>query len=181
MITSSLETYGIQDGLYFLQLMKWAIIQYCWVRPLTTFAAVIMNWIGIYCEQSWSPRFGSVWVREADIKSNVPEPSHVDFDHCLSLSLSSNVLPDPVLPRDFQQDQAIQTPLAALLNQSHHFPHVLAKQFPQCSSVIQRDQGCKRLLSLIWDAQLIFGQTKYMTAEDINVGIAALLQTFEMV
>jgi hypothetical protein len=107
--------------------MKWAIIQYCWVRPLTTFAAVIMNWIGIYCEESWSPRFGSVWVREADVKLNAAEPFHVDFDHCLDLGLSSNVLLDPVLPRDFRQDQAIQTSLAALLNQSHHFPHVLAK------------------------------------------------------
>lgn len=107
--------------------MKWAIIQYCWVRPLTTFASVIMNWIGIYCEQSWSPRFGSVWVRGADIKLDVPEPFHIDFDHRLDLGLCGNVLLDPVLPRDFRQDPAIQTSLAALLNQSHHFPHVLAK------------------------------------------------------
>jgi hypothetical protein len=96
--------------------MKWAIIQYCWVRPLTTFAAVIMNWIGIYCEQSWSPQFGSVWVRGADIKLNASESSHIDFDHRLSLSLSSDVLLDPVLPLDFRQDQAIQTSLAALLD-----------------------------------------------------------------
>ncbi|KAH9060546.1 DUF300-domain-containing protein [Lactarius vividus] len=51
-----------QDGLFFLQLMKWGVLQYCVVRPTTTFAAVILNHIGLYCEQSWSPVWGHVWI-----------------------------------------------------------------------------------------------------------------------
>lgn len=52
----------VQDGLYFLQMMKWGILQYCWIRPLTTLGAIILNKIGYYCEASWSPKFGSVWA-----------------------------------------------------------------------------------------------------------------------
>ncbi|KAI0276280.1 organic solute transporter Ostalpha-domain-containing protein [Russula aff. rugulosa BPL654] len=38
-----------QDGLFFLQLMKWCVLQYCVIRPTTTLAAVILNHIGLYC------------------------------------------------------------------------------------------------------------------------------------
>jgi len=31
----------------------------------TTLAAVILNHIGLYCEQSWSPRWGHIYVRGA--------------------------------------------------------------------------------------------------------------------
>lgn len=68
------------DGLYFLQMMKWGVLQYCVIRPTcvhlprfvwapsdawcrTTLAAVILNYIGWYCESSWSPRWGYVYVR----------------------------------------------------------------------------------------------------------------------
>jgi len=74
-----------QDGLFFLQLMKWGVLQYCVVRPTcvishlylfahpifdtsdirTTLAAVILNHIGLYCEQSWSPAWGHIYVRDA--------------------------------------------------------------------------------------------------------------------
>lgn len=51
-----------QDGLFFLQLMKWGVLQYCVVRPTTTLAAVILNHVGLYCEQSWSPVWGHIWI-----------------------------------------------------------------------------------------------------------------------
>ncbi|KAI0061163.1 DUF300-domain-containing protein [Artomyces pyxidatus] len=51
-----------RDGLDFLQLMKWGVLQYCIVRPVTTLAAVILNYIGWYCEDSWSPAWGHIWV-----------------------------------------------------------------------------------------------------------------------
>jgi hypothetical protein len=71
-----------QDGLFFLQLMKWGVLQYCVVRPTcvisfifhsftdnfdarTTLAAVILNHVGLYCEQSWSPAWGHIYVRDA--------------------------------------------------------------------------------------------------------------------
>ncbi|KAN0116110.1 DUF300 domain containing protein, partial [Russula decolorans] len=51
-----------QDGLFFLQLMKWCVLQYCVIRPTTTLAAVILNHIGLYCETSWSPAWGHVYI-----------------------------------------------------------------------------------------------------------------------
>ncbi|KAI0249237.1 organic solute transporter Ostalpha-domain-containing protein [Lactifluus subvellereus] len=51
-----------QDGLFFLQLMKWGVLQYCVVRPTTTLVAVILNHIGLYCEQSWSPAWGHIYI-----------------------------------------------------------------------------------------------------------------------
>jgi len=50
------------DGLYFLQMMKWGVLQYCVIRPGTTLAAVILDYIGLYCEDSWSPRWGHVYI-----------------------------------------------------------------------------------------------------------------------
>ncbi|KAI0312894.1 organic solute transporter Ostalpha-domain-containing protein, partial [Amylostereum chailletii] len=50
------------DGLYFLQYMKWAVLQYCVVRPVTTLAAIVLNYIGLYCEESWSPGWGHIWI-----------------------------------------------------------------------------------------------------------------------
>jgi len=50
------------DGLYFLQMMKWGVLQYCVIRPLTTLAAVILDYLGLYCEESWSPGWGHIYV-----------------------------------------------------------------------------------------------------------------------
>jgi len=49
-----------RDGLLFLQIMKWGVLQYCVIRPTTTLAAVILNYMGLYCEDSWSPGWGHV-------------------------------------------------------------------------------------------------------------------------
>ncbi|KAI0090503.1 organic solute transporter Ostalpha-domain-containing protein [Irpex rosettiformis] len=51
-----------QDGLYFLQMMKWGVLQYCVVRPITTLAAVILDYVGLYCEDSWSPGWGHLYI-----------------------------------------------------------------------------------------------------------------------
>ncbi|KAF9524015.1 organic solute transporter Ostalpha-domain-containing protein [Crepidotus variabilis] len=50
------------DGLYFLQLMKWAVLQYCVIRPVSTLASVVLDNIGLYCEASWSPGWGHIWL-----------------------------------------------------------------------------------------------------------------------
>ena len=34
------------------------------VESSTTLVAVILNHIGLYCEQSWSPGWGHIWVRD---------------------------------------------------------------------------------------------------------------------
>lgn len=41
------------DGMYFLQFMKWTVLQYIVVRPVCTLAAVVLNYLGLYCEESW--------------------------------------------------------------------------------------------------------------------------------
>ncbi|KAI0726023.1 DUF300-domain-containing protein [Fomitopsis betulina] len=51
-----------EDGFYFLQLMKWGVLQYCVIRPTTTLAAVILNWVGLYCEDSWGPGWGHIYI-----------------------------------------------------------------------------------------------------------------------
>ncbi|GLB37386.1 putative organic solute transporter Ostalpha [Lyophyllum shimeji] len=50
------------DGLYFLQLMKWGVLQYCVIRPTTTLAAVILDYMGLYCEESWALGWGHVYI-----------------------------------------------------------------------------------------------------------------------
>ncbi|KAH9940896.1 DUF300-domain-containing protein [Epithele typhae] len=50
------------DGLYFLQIMKWGILQYCVIRPGTTLAAVVLDYVGLYCEESWSLGWGHIWI-----------------------------------------------------------------------------------------------------------------------
>ena len=51
-----------KDGLYFLQLMKWGVLQYCVIRPVTALASVILDYAGYYCESSWSPVYAHVWI-----------------------------------------------------------------------------------------------------------------------
>lgn len=50
------------DGLYFLQLMKWGVLQYCVIRPTTTLAAVILDYVGLYCEESWGLGWGHIYI-----------------------------------------------------------------------------------------------------------------------
>lgn len=51
-----------RDGLYFLQIMKWGILQYCVIRPVSTLAAVILNYLGYYCEDSWGLGWGHSYI-----------------------------------------------------------------------------------------------------------------------
>ncbi|EMD33408.1 hypothetical protein CERSUDRAFT_56898 [Gelatoporia subvermispora B] len=51
-----------EDGLYFLQLMKWGVLQYCVIRPTTTLAGIILDSVGLYCADSWSPGWGHIYI-----------------------------------------------------------------------------------------------------------------------
>lgn len=50
------------DGLYFLQLMKWGVLQYCVIRPTTTLIAVILDYAGLFCEESWGLGWGHIYI-----------------------------------------------------------------------------------------------------------------------
>ncbi|RDB24739.1 hypothetical protein Hypma_007940 [Hypsizygus marmoreus] len=136
-----------QDGLYFLQLMKWGVLQYCVIRPTTTLAAVILNYMGLYCEESWGLGWGHVYIT---------------IIVSLSVTIAMYCL--------------IQLYVPVAKNLAPHRP--LLKLF-----------AVKAVVFLtFWQATFLsvlsmFGvvkDTKYMTAADINIGIGALLETFEM-
>ncbi|KAF8178538.1 organic solute transporter Ostalpha-domain-containing protein [Mycena galopus ATCC 62051] len=135
------------DGLYFLQMMKWGVLQYCVIRPGTTLVAVTLNYIGWYCDGSFSPRFGYVYIT-------------------IIVSISVSVAMYCLIQ--------LYVPVAVYL--APHKP--LLKLF-----------AIKAVVFLtFWQSTLLSGlsligvvkNTTYMTADDINIGIAALLETFEM-
>ncbi|KII96195.1 hypothetical protein PLICRDRAFT_96965, partial [Plicaturopsis crispa FD-325 SS-3] len=136
------------DGLHFLQLMKWGVLQYCVIRPTTTLAAVILNYVGLYCEDSWSPGWGHIYITV--IVS-------------VSVSIAMYCLIQLYIP--ISSHLAPQKPLLKLF-------------------------AVKAVVFLtFWQATLLsvlsmFGvvkDTQYMTADDINIGWGAILETFEMV
>jgi organic solute transporter Ostalpha len=55
-----------RSGLTWFNIIWVGVFQYCLVRVLCTFAALITALIGRYCEESLSPAFGHVWVLGID-------------------------------------------------------------------------------------------------------------------
>ncbi|KAJ7074400.1 organic solute transporter Ostalpha-domain-containing protein [Mycena amicta] len=135
------------DGLYFLQMMKWGVLQYCVIRPLTTLAAVVLNYIGIYCDGSFNPRWGYVYITA--IVS-------------VSVSIAMYCLIQLYMP--VSQYLAPQKPLLKLFA----IKAVVFLTFWQSTFL-----AALSMFGVVKD-------TTYMTSADINIGIAALLETFEM-
>ncbi|KLO10338.1 DUF300-domain-containing protein, partial [Schizopora paradoxa] len=136
-----------KDGLYFLQIMKWGVLQYCVIRPLTTLVAVILNYAGLYCESSWSPGWGYAYITV--IVS-------------ISVSISMYCLVQAYVP------------IATLIA-----PHKPILKLFAIKAVVFLTFWQATFLSLL----VTFGvvkDTEYMTAEDINIGISAILETVEM-
>ncbi|KAI4527520.1 DUF300-domain-containing protein [Schizophyllum commune Loenen D] len=135
------------DGLYFLQLMKWGVLQYCVIRPLCTLAAVILDYAGLYCEASWGLGWG-----------------HIYLTIIISISVTIAMYCLIQLYVSVSEYLAPQKPLLKLFA----IKAVVFLTFWQAT-----------FLSVL----TMFGvvkDTKYMTAEDVNIGIGALLETFEM-
>ncbi|KAF7982217.1 hypothetical protein HWV62_29410 [Athelia sp. TMB] len=135
------------DGLYFLQMMKWGVLQYCVVRPTTTLAAVILNYIGWYCESSWSPVWGYVYI-EIVVTVSVSVAMYCLIQMYVTIS-------------------------------GHLAPHKPLLKLFAIKAVVFLTFWQSTLLSLLSS----FGVVKaslYMTAEDVNTGISAILECFEM-
>ncbi|KAF9925112.1 hypothetical protein FBU30_005071 [Linnemannia zychae] len=47
---------------HFLQYMKWGILQYVPLNVLGSLLTVVLETQGLYCESSWNPKFGHVWI-----------------------------------------------------------------------------------------------------------------------
>ncbi|EKM53467.1 uncharacterized protein PHACADRAFT_53168, partial [Phanerochaete carnosa HHB-10118-sp] len=135
------------DGLYFLQLMKWGVLQYCVIRPTTTLAAVILNYVGLYCNDSWSPEWGHLYI------TSIVSVSVTIAMYCLLQVYTS-----------IKVYLAPQKPLMKLLV----IKAVVFLTFWQESG-----------LSLLATFGIV-KNTEYMTADDINIGIGAILETVEM-
>ncbi|TFK88433.1 DUF300-domain-containing protein [Polyporus arcularius HHB13444] len=136
-----------EDGLYFLQLMKWGVLQYCVVRPGTTLAAVILDYAGLYCEDSWGLGWGHIYI-------------------ILVVSISVSIAMYCLIQLYFavKVELAPQKPLLKLFA----IKAVVFLTFWQAT-----------LLSVF----TLFGivkDTPYMTANNINIGIGAILETTEM-
>ncbi|KAF9010475.1 organic solute transporter Ostalpha-domain-containing protein, partial [Cyathus striatus] len=135
------------DGLFFLQLMKWGILQYCVIRPLTTFIAVVLDHFGLYCEESWGLGWGHIYITVIlSISVTIAMYCLIQLYVSVSVQLSS------------------QHPLLKLFS----VKAVVFLTFWQATFL--------SILSMLG----VVKDTKYMTAETINIGIGALLETFEM-
>ncbi|KAH8087877.1 organic solute transporter Ostalpha-domain-containing protein [Cristinia sonorae] len=135
------------DGLYFLQMMKWGVLQYCVIRPTTTLAAVTLDYMGLYCEDSWSPRWGHLYITV--IVS-------------ISVSISMYCLLQLYMP--VSKYLKVHKPILKLFA----IKAVVFLTFWQAT-----------FLSFL----TMFGvvkDTEFMTADNINIGLGAILETFEM-
>ncbi|CAL1711248.1 unnamed protein product [Somion occarium] len=136
-----------QDGLYFLQLMKWGVLQYCVIRPTTTLAAVILDYSGLYCEDSWSPGWGHIYI------TVIVSISVTIAMYCLVqlyVPVSGYLKPQKPILKLF----AIKA--------------VVFLTFWQATGL-----SFLTMLGVVKD-------TTYMTADNINIGLGAILETLEM-
>ncbi|KAG8955676.1 hypothetical protein FRC04_007667 [Tulasnella sp. 424] len=155
---SSLGTAGIsallthcflsQTGLYFLQIMKWGVLQYTVLRPACTLASLILNYIGWYCEASWSPIWGHIYL-------------------VTIISLSVTVAMYCLLQ--------LYMPISDLLK-----PYSPILKFLSVKAVVFLTFWQGTFLAVLASFGVV-KDTPYMTAEEINIGFGALLETFEMV
>jgi hypothetical protein len=151
-----------KDGLYFLQLMKWGVLQYCVIRPVTALASVILDYAGYYCESSWSPVYAHVWI-VVIISISVTIAMYCLLQ--LYMPVSKELKPHrPILKLSSVKAVVFLTFWQATL---------LA-----ALSMLGVVKGV-RIISIIVP-YLNGTQTRYMTAEDINIGIGAILECFEM-
>ncbi|KZS88908.1 DUF300-domain-containing protein [Sistotremastrum niveocremeum HHB9708] len=156
------------DGLYFLQLMKWGVLQYCLLRPLTTVIAVTLNTMGLYCDDSWSPAWGHLYIT---------------IIVSLSVTLCPSLLPS---------NDNVGTDRDAYMMWNRY---CLIQLYVQIAEPIKEHKPMLKLVSIkavvfltFWQSVIISGfsviglikDTQYMTADDINIGIECLLETFEM-
>ncbi|KAG9008950.1 hypothetical protein FRB93_006000 [Tulasnella sp. JGI-2019a] len=142
------------SGLYFLQIMKWGILQYAFLRPTCTIVALILNIFGLYCEESYSPAFGNIYI--TTIVS-------------ISVSMAMYCLIQ------------LYVPIADHLKQHHPLLKFFAIKAVVFLTFWQSILlSVLTMLKVVKDVSLSPCVTQYMTAAEINIGFAALLETFEM-
>jgi hypothetical protein len=117
------------------------------VESSTTLVAVILNYIGLYCEQSWSLGWGHIWI------STLISISVTIAMYCL-----------------FQLYVCVAGELA---------PHRPVLKLFAVKAVVFLTFWQATFLSLL-SVTGVVKDTPYMTAEDIDIGWGAIIETFEM-
>lgn len=135
------------EGLHFLWLMKVCILQYAIIRPACTIAAVVLEYYGLYCLDSWLPNFGHVWIAVAI---------------SLSVTVAMYCIIQFYLP--------IETELK---------PYSPVLKFLAVKTVVFLTFWQSSFLSVLAYFKVIH-DTEYMTSDEVQAGINALLETFEM-
>lgn len=69
------------------------------IPRLTTLAAVVLDYMGLYCEAAWGPGWGHVYVSYSVTRVADYSPFEIDTGHSLALGHYCDVLPDPALRR----------------------------------------------------------------------------------
>lgn len=169
----------------------------------TTLAAVILDYVGLYCEDSWSPGWGHIYVRTRlptmkSPRSNISiyrlRSSSLFPCRCPCTASSSCTLPSPLfsLPRNHSSKWSLsRQSVRPLSDQYHHYPSNDAPTsvfltFWQATmlSVLATFglvKDVSPLSSTVTHTTLKASmQTQYMTAENINIGIGAIMETVEM-
>lgn len=54
---------------YFLVLLKWSVVQYCFVRPALSIAGIVTEYYEVYCSSSLSYRYAYVYLTSVDFVS----------------------------------------------------------------------------------------------------------------
>lgn len=144
--------------------MKWGVLQYCVIRPITTLAAVILDYAGYYCEASWSPIYAHIWI--VIIIS-------------ISVTIAMYCLIQLYMP--VAEELKPHRPILKLFS----VKAVVFLTFWQATllaglSMLGVVKGVSRFPFRDLFSSHRNLQTRYMTAEDINIGIGAILECFEM-
>lgn len=135
-------------GLHFLWLMKISILQYAIVRPTCTIAAVVLEYFGLYCLDSWAPQFGHIWIS-------------------ITISLSVTVAMYCIIQFYLPIEKELK-------------PYSPVLKFLAVKSVVFLTFWQDSFLSILVFFKVI-KPTTYMSSDEVQAGINALLETFEMV
>lgn len=147
--------------------MKWGVLQYCVIRPTTTLAAVILNYIGLYCEDSWGLGWGHIYITIV-----------------LSLSVTVAMYCLIQIYVSVSKDLAAHKPLLKLFS----IKAVVFLTFWQATFLsmlswfnVITAAGYQQKIGFQSFRLTIVLQSKYMTTDDAITAISAILETFEMI
>ncbi|ORY02715.1 DUF300-domain-containing protein [Basidiobolus meristosporus CBS 931.73] len=154
---------------HFLQWLKWGILQYVVIRPITTSLSVIFMAKGSLCPESLSPKYGRVYILAIEFTS-------------VSIAMYCLVIFYMTVCEEIQQFKPFYKFLCIKLVIFFSF-----WQYVFLSVLVQFGRGNSRshtnlmVAELISSALGIIKETEYWTEHNISTGVQAILICVEMV